>query len=343
MPNPLFSPFSPQVSSNAFSSPAASNTNLNVNNSDFGFGGIISLDELDIDEPKTVKFPQSSPINWNTPSFGTLKGDDTLNNPNSNSNYPSIPNFSSPFSPLTMKELPPSQPSQTSFSNSNTGTTKSDNSSSTTNSSLPRPPPAPNPLAKLTPGSSSSNNLLSTPPIRNRSNTVANGNGTTSNSAVPSQAPLRSNNQAIGRSRSAQDVNPDREKSPFGLNNHSGSANGLGISLSGSSSAGGSSSSLSKLMGLKISTSTPTRSSSHNPSTSDLDIASSPVSVFPNPVPMTSNTSGFPFPSVGPVVRPLDYLALSTQEGTLAELEKTVASLASWLGVVDDGLGRMLQ
>jgi len=100
-------------------------------------------------------------------------------------------------------------------------------------------------------------------------------------------------------------------------------------------------------MGLKISTSTsnlPTRTSSnHNPSISEVDVTNSPVSAFPTSVPIMSNNSGFPFPNVGPVVRPLDYLALSTQEGTLVELEKTVASLASWLGVVDDGLGRMLQ
>lgn len=46
--------------------------------------------------------------------------------------------------------------------------------------------------------------------------------------------------------------------------------------------------------------------------------------------------------SVGPSIRPLDYGRLQTTEGVQAELDKTIQELAQWLGIVERGLGQIL-
>lgn len=45
----------------------------------------------------------------------------------------------------------------------------------------------------------------------------------------------------------------------------------------------------------------------------------------------------------GPALRPLDYARLTTQETVHDELERTIDELGQWLGVVDEGLSRILQ
>lgn len=47
--------------------------------------------------------------------------------------------------------------------------------------------------------------------------------------------------------------------------------------------------------------------------------------------------------SVGPVIRPLDYTALITNESTHTELARTIDDLSQWLSIVESGLGNMLE
>lgn len=50
-----------------------------------------------------------------------------------------------------------------------------------------------------------------------------------------------------------------------------------------------------------------------------------------------------PLPPALPRVEPLDYAALAQGHGAAAdELERQVAQLARWLGIVGEGLGRVL-
>jgi hypothetical protein len=46
--------------------------------------------------------------------------------------------------------------------------------------------------------------------------------------------------------------------------------------------------------------------------------------------------------SKGPVIRPLDYSLLTTSEAVHSELSQTVADLAQWLEVIDQGLTSVL-
>jgi hypothetical protein len=62
------------------------------------------------------------------------------------------------------------------------------------------------------------------------------------------------------------------------------------------------------------------------------------ASHFNNRSPPYQSSAG----SKGPVIRPLDYSLLTTSEAVHSELSQTVADLAQWLEVIDQGLTNVL-